>query len=163
MLIIRFFVLVCLKCVTKNFYPAGMPEWRADCDCSLSSFIYIGCFPFLTSKIIQLHGPHWAQFSCSERTVWHGTALCRAWVLLFGRKGIPHIPVGFEQLYVRILTLPSSCGCFTEPAPPPPPPAQRQSQMRNVSKINRDSWGFMPTSQAFTGKVERKTVTLGIR
>lgn len=79
------------------------------------------------NRVIQLQSPQWASFSCSDSAVWRGVSLCRAWVLLFGRRGIPHIPAGFEQLYVCILTLPSNCGCLTEPSPPllPPPPGAK--------------------------------------
>lgn len=55
-------------------------------------------------RAIQLPSPQRAPFSCSDSAVWRGAAPCRAWVLLFGRRGIPHIPAGFEQLYVRIIT-----------------------------------------------------------
>lgn len=159
---IIFFILVCLKCVTKNFHPAEMSDWCADCECSLGSLISMGCFPFLTVCAVP-NGPSLAAPRGPCGMAW----LCVGRESpLFGRKGIPHIPVGFEQLYVRILTLPSNCGLlYGTPHRLRLRLHQRGGKVRwgNVSKVNRSSWGFMPMSQAFTGKGERKTVAQGIR
>lgn len=69
-------------------------------------------------------GPHLATLTVRLCAV----SLYRAWVLLFGRRGIPHIPAGFEQLCAFILALPSNCGCLSERTPPPSPPGAKKDQ-----------------------------------
>lgn len=77
--------------------------------------------------------------------------LCfRAWVLLFGSKGIPHIPAGFEQLHVCILL--SNWDSFTEPPLPLPPQIQGQCRIRNVSKTNEELWPPCAWIQAYVGR-----------
>lgn len=77
---------------------------------------------------------------------------------MFGRRGIPHIPAGFEQLYVHILTLPSNCGCLTEPTTPPlPPQAERSKEPLHPPAtlsptVSTDLQGPLPVDRPFYRK-----------
>lgn len=88
-------------------------------------------FKKIRTKVLLICGvPSWAPCSSSGSVVWCDMVLCRARVLLFGRKGIPHIPAGFEQLYVCILTLPSTAAASQSPLHH----HQGQNRIRNFPK-----------------------------
>lgn len=80
--------------------------------------------------------PDCAPFSFPDSAVCCDMVLCWAWVLLFGRKGIPHIPAGFEQLYVCILNSAFNSSCLAE-LTPSPPGAKQDKTFFKTSEISQ--------------------------